>query len=199
MPQRGTSRRPGVRGELPSRSPGRAHLGHARSPATVPSGSGVRACPCCQRVVAPPLIRECRAHLECELQSVTRLGAEVVIFGQIAGLHRRGRPRLAPGRDPGVLLMAGRYESRPGGAGTGRARPLRSSGRCRKTQRARSPRPARWSGAGHGMSSGPGRERSDQTACRTSVVTSSTRGARRQCASRAISCLIWLSEIGLCG
>ena len=34
------------------------------------------------RVVAPPLIRECRAHLEGKLQSVTRLGAEVVIFGQ---------------------------------------------------------------------------------------------------------------------
>ena len=35
------------------------------------------------RQVAPPLIGECRAHLECTLKSVTRLGAEVVIFGTI--------------------------------------------------------------------------------------------------------------------
>jgi len=33
------------------------------------------------RRVAPPLIGECRAHLECTLKSVTRLGAEVVVFG----------------------------------------------------------------------------------------------------------------------
>ena len=33
--------------------------------------------------VAPPLIGECRAHLECTLKSVTRLGQEVVIFGTI--------------------------------------------------------------------------------------------------------------------
>ena len=35
------------------------------------------------RQVAPPLIGECRAHLECTLKSVTRLGAEVVVFGTI--------------------------------------------------------------------------------------------------------------------
>ena len=33
--------------------------------------------------MAPPLIGECRAHLECTLKSVTRLGAEVVVFGTI--------------------------------------------------------------------------------------------------------------------
>ncbi|MGE5136088.1 MAG: flavin reductase [Gemmatimonadota bacterium] len=33
--------------------------------------------------VTPPLIRECKAHLECKLESVTRLGAEVVVFGKI--------------------------------------------------------------------------------------------------------------------
>ena len=33
--------------------------------------------------VAPPLIRECKAHLECKLEAVTRLGAEVVVFGKI--------------------------------------------------------------------------------------------------------------------
>jgi flavin reductase (DIM6/NTAB) family NADH-FMN oxidoreductase RutF/uncharacterized protein YciI len=36
------------------------------------------------RTVAPPLIAECKAHLECKLASITRLGAEVVIFGEIA-------------------------------------------------------------------------------------------------------------------
>jgi flavin reductase (DIM6/NTAB) family NADH-FMN oxidoreductase RutF/uncharacterized protein YciI len=36
------------------------------------------------RTVAPPLIAECKAHLECTLESITRLGAEVVIFGRIA-------------------------------------------------------------------------------------------------------------------
>ncbi len=35
------------------------------------------------RAVAPPLIRECKAHLECRLESITRLGAEVVVFGTI--------------------------------------------------------------------------------------------------------------------
>lgn len=35
------------------------------------------------RQVAPPLIGECRAHLECTLKSVTRMGAEVVVFGTI--------------------------------------------------------------------------------------------------------------------
>jgi flavin reductase (DIM6/NTAB) family NADH-FMN oxidoreductase RutF/uncharacterized protein YciI len=35
------------------------------------------------RTVAPPLIAECKAHLECTVESVTRLGAEVVIFGMI--------------------------------------------------------------------------------------------------------------------
>jgi flavin reductase (DIM6/NTAB) family NADH-FMN oxidoreductase RutF/uncharacterized protein YciI len=35
------------------------------------------------RQVAPPLIGECRAHLECTLKSVTRLGVEVVVFGTI--------------------------------------------------------------------------------------------------------------------
>jgi flavin reductase (DIM6/NTAB) family NADH-FMN oxidoreductase RutF/uncharacterized protein YciI len=34
--------------------------------------------------VAPLLIAECKAHLECTLESITRLGAEVVIFGKIA-------------------------------------------------------------------------------------------------------------------
>lgn len=36
------------------------------------------------RTVAPPLIAECKAHLECKVASITRLGAEVVIFGEIA-------------------------------------------------------------------------------------------------------------------
>jgi flavin reductase (DIM6/NTAB) family NADH-FMN oxidoreductase RutF/uncharacterized protein YciI len=35
------------------------------------------------RTVAPPLIAECKAHLECKLASVTRLEAEVVVFGKI--------------------------------------------------------------------------------------------------------------------
>jgi flavin reductase (DIM6/NTAB) family NADH-FMN oxidoreductase RutF/uncharacterized protein YciI len=35
------------------------------------------------RQVAPPLIAECKAHLECTLEAVTRLGEEVVIFGKI--------------------------------------------------------------------------------------------------------------------
>lgn len=35
------------------------------------------------RQVAPPLIAECKAHLECKLKAVTRLGAEVVVFGTI--------------------------------------------------------------------------------------------------------------------
>jgi flavin reductase (DIM6/NTAB) family NADH-FMN oxidoreductase RutF len=35
------------------------------------------------REVAPPLIRECKAHLECTLKAVTRLGEEVVVFGKI--------------------------------------------------------------------------------------------------------------------
>jgi flavin reductase (DIM6/NTAB) family NADH-FMN oxidoreductase RutF/uncharacterized protein YciI len=35
------------------------------------------------RQVAPPLIAECKAHLECKLEAVTRLGAEVVVFGKI--------------------------------------------------------------------------------------------------------------------
>jgi flavin reductase (DIM6/NTAB) family NADH-FMN oxidoreductase RutF/uncharacterized protein YciI len=35
------------------------------------------------RTVTPPLIAECKAHLECTLESVTRLGAELVVFGKI--------------------------------------------------------------------------------------------------------------------
>lgn len=35
------------------------------------------------RQVAPPLIAECKAHLECKLESISRLGAEVVVFGRI--------------------------------------------------------------------------------------------------------------------
>lgn len=35
------------------------------------------------RQVAPSLIAECKAHLECKLQAVTRLGAEVVVFGTV--------------------------------------------------------------------------------------------------------------------
>lgn len=35
------------------------------------------------RQVAPPLIGECKAHLECTLEAITRLGAEVVVFGKI--------------------------------------------------------------------------------------------------------------------
>ena len=35
------------------------------------------------RQVAPPLIAECQAHLECKLEAVTGLGAEVVVFGKI--------------------------------------------------------------------------------------------------------------------
>ena len=33
--------------------------------------------------VAAPLIGECKAHLECTFQAITRLGAEVVVFGTI--------------------------------------------------------------------------------------------------------------------
>ena len=33
--------------------------------------------------VRPPLIGECKAHLECSLESVTRTGDEVVVFGKI--------------------------------------------------------------------------------------------------------------------
>jgi flavin reductase (DIM6/NTAB) family NADH-FMN oxidoreductase RutF/uncharacterized protein YciI len=33
--------------------------------------------------VAPPLIAECKAHLECRVESITRLADEVVIFGRI--------------------------------------------------------------------------------------------------------------------
>jgi flavin reductase (DIM6/NTAB) family NADH-FMN oxidoreductase RutF/uncharacterized protein YciI len=35
------------------------------------------------RQVSAPLIAECRAHLECTLEKVTRLGEEVVIFGRV--------------------------------------------------------------------------------------------------------------------
>ena len=35
------------------------------------------------RRVAPPLIGECKAHLECTLETVTRLGEEVVVFGKV--------------------------------------------------------------------------------------------------------------------
>ena len=35
------------------------------------------------RQVAPPLIGECKAHLECTLEAVTRMGEEVVVFGKI--------------------------------------------------------------------------------------------------------------------
>jgi len=35
------------------------------------------------RQVAPPLIGECKAHLECKVEAVTRMGAEVVIFGKV--------------------------------------------------------------------------------------------------------------------
>lgn len=35
------------------------------------------------RQVAPPLIAECKAHLECKLDAITRLGPEVVVFGRI--------------------------------------------------------------------------------------------------------------------
>ena len=35
------------------------------------------------RAVTPPLIAECKAHLECKLESVTWLGDELVIFGHI--------------------------------------------------------------------------------------------------------------------
>jgi flavin reductase (DIM6/NTAB) family NADH-FMN oxidoreductase RutF/uncharacterized protein YciI len=35
------------------------------------------------RLVAPPLIGECKAHLECKLESITRVGREVVVFGKI--------------------------------------------------------------------------------------------------------------------
>jgi flavin reductase (DIM6/NTAB) family NADH-FMN oxidoreductase RutF/uncharacterized protein YciI len=35
------------------------------------------------RAVAPPLVAECKAHLECTTELVTRLGAEVVVFGKI--------------------------------------------------------------------------------------------------------------------
>jgi flavin reductase (DIM6/NTAB) family NADH-FMN oxidoreductase RutF/uncharacterized protein YciI len=33
--------------------------------------------------VAPPLIAECKAHLECKVESITRLGHEVVVFGRV--------------------------------------------------------------------------------------------------------------------
>lgn len=35
------------------------------------------------QAVAPPLVAECRAHLECELDDVKRYGEEVVVFGRI--------------------------------------------------------------------------------------------------------------------
>jgi flavin reductase (DIM6/NTAB) family NADH-FMN oxidoreductase RutF/uncharacterized protein YciI len=35
------------------------------------------------RQVAPPLIAQCKAHLECKLEAVTGLGDEVVVFGKI--------------------------------------------------------------------------------------------------------------------
>jgi flavin reductase (DIM6/NTAB) family NADH-FMN oxidoreductase RutF/uncharacterized protein YciI len=35
------------------------------------------------RQVTPPLIAECKAHLECQLKAITRLEEEVVIFGRI--------------------------------------------------------------------------------------------------------------------
>jgi flavin reductase (DIM6/NTAB) family NADH-FMN oxidoreductase RutF/uncharacterized protein YciI len=38
------------------------------------------------RQVAPPLIAECKAHLECTLEAVTRMGEEVVIFGKIVAV-----------------------------------------------------------------------------------------------------------------
>ena len=43
--------------------------------------SGLSLLPACK--VAPPLIGECKAHLECKLEAITRLGAEVVVFGRI--------------------------------------------------------------------------------------------------------------------
>ena len=43
--------------------------------------SGLTLLPASQ--VAPPLIGECKAHLECKLEAITRLRAEVVIFGKI--------------------------------------------------------------------------------------------------------------------
>lgn len=48
------------------------------------------------RQVAPPLIGECKAHLECELRAVTRLGEEVVVYGTIVGAA--GLPRRFPRR-----------------------------------------------------------------------------------------------------
>jgi flavin reductase (DIM6/NTAB) family NADH-FMN oxidoreductase RutF len=66
--------------------------------------------------VAPPLIQECKAHLKYKLVSVTRLGAEVVIFGQIL-------PQACPpSRDqspPGAARMslAGRPLATDHGAG----------------------------------------------------------------------------------
>lgn len=35
------------------------------------------------RRVAAPLIAECKAHLECKFEDVTRIGAEVVVFGRV--------------------------------------------------------------------------------------------------------------------
>ena len=175
MPQRGTPRRPGVRGELPAEAlVERIWAMSASHGAERIRRSGLSLLPA--RVVAPPLIRECRAHLEGKLQSVTRLGAEVVIFGPIAGLHRRGLPRLAPGRDSGVLLIAGRYESpqgEPGRAAPGHYDHPGAAGR--RSARDRRDWPA---GPGPGTVCHPALdgERSDQTACRTSVVTSITRG-----------------------
>lgn len=43
--------------------------------------SGLTLLPASQ--VTPPLIGECKAHLECKLQGVTQLGEEVVVFGKI--------------------------------------------------------------------------------------------------------------------
>lgn len=35
------------------------------------------------RLVAPPLVEECKAHLECRLEQQVRFGDEIVLFGRI--------------------------------------------------------------------------------------------------------------------
>jgi flavin reductase (DIM6/NTAB) family NADH-FMN oxidoreductase RutF/uncharacterized protein YciI len=85
------------------------------------------------RAVAPPLIQECRAHLECKLHSVTRLGAEVVIFGQIMAASIDEDCLSSPLGDqyfrlrPVFFLEEGVYGSIDAAKRVGEARPAQQS------------------------------------------------------------------------
>ena len=93
------------------------------------------------RAVTPPLIAECKAHLECKLESVTWLGDELVIFGHIVAasidqdclgsppaaagvLPGRGCVRLDRCRQTGGSCLA----HRPGADGRGVLRSPRQPG-----------------------------------------------------------------------